>query len=131
MCLPSFRKDTQRVMPRLCTTVCVCLCIHRDVMFILYTHLHGLINYCGKGYGQLFSIITCTLICLWLVRESKVEVTHYRLCSLVELCLCVHGAAGYKVLFTNACMPSVSTAAEREEPRLLQHTPTMHMVITL
>lgn len=48
----------------------------------------------------------------------------------MELCLCVYGAAGYKVLFTYAGTPSVSTAAEKkEELRLVQHGPVMHFFI--
>lgn len=107
-------QDRSTTMPSekywVCVWMCVCVC---TLMSCSYSHLHDLINYCREGMRDecSASLPPPWFVCSWFTHRL---LTHYLMCFLVELCLCAYGAAGYKVLFTNACMPSVSTAAERK-----------------
>lgn len=60
-----------------------------------YSHLHDLINYCREATQaeRSASLPPPRFVCSWFARCLLI---HY----LLELCLCVYEAAGYKVLFT-------------------------------
>lgn len=112
---PSLEKDISTHKKRrvvnshpLCTRLCVRAPLCRVHIHIYMTWL--IIAVRGLRLSVQHHYLHLDLVCS---RFAHCLLTHYLLCFLLELCLCVYGAAGHEVLFTHAGTPSVSIVPER------------------